>query len=57
MILTMRQISNQNLNKRHTHVGIPIISITSDVLGSLRYDSGINRVLFDSLKIITSYVI
>ena len=57
MILTMRQISNQNLNKRHTHVGIPTIPITSDVLGSLRYDSGINRVLFDSLKIITSYVI
>ena len=38
-------------------MGIPTISITSDVLGFLRYDSSINWVYFGSLKIITSYMI
>ena len=53
----MRQISNQNLTNGYTHVGIPTISITSDVLGLLRYDSSIKRVYFGSLKISTSYMI
>ena len=37
----MRQISNQNLNNGYIHMGIPTISITSDVLGLVRYDGSI----------------
>ena len=29
----MRQILDQNLNNEHTHVGIPTISVMSDILG------------------------
>ena len=38
MLLTMRQISVQNLNNWYTHVGIPTISVTSDVLDFLGYE-------------------
>ena len=34
----MRQISNHNFDNGYTHMGIPTISITSDVLG---YDNNI----------------
>ena len=51
----MRQISNQDLNNGYTHVGIPTISITSDVLG---YDDNVKWVFFlDSPKMIVSYII
>ena len=38
MPLTMRQISGQNLNNGYTHVGIPTISVTSDVLDFFEYE-------------------
>ena len=42
---------------RCSQTNTPSVSITSDVLGLFRYDGSIKRVLFDSFKIIASYMI
>ena len=36
--LMMRQMSGQNLDNRHTHMGIPTISVTSEALEFLGYE-------------------
>ena len=36
--LTMRQISNQNLNDGCIQLDKPTITVTSDILGILRYE-------------------